>query len=308
MNKLPLYYLAISAFLFITFSQICSGQIYTSQTPNCDTDDYGYLINSYTEYLKKFPFDFEVLYRRGAAYSDVGQNELALMDLNKAIEINPEHDKAYFYRGSLYAEWGNYMKSIVDFNHAIRINPDYDDSYYMRGRSFDYLDDYETAIENANQALTLNWKNPIYYYLRGANLRRLKMDKGSIEDFKLGIQYLDVAINEDSNNPCQSGNYMMRAIFYSALRDFNSSMKDHNKAIELEPKFYEPYYYRAMLYRKLEKDYLVIDDLTKALELNPNFAEGYNKRAETYFKLGQKEKAKIDQEKYQELSRKVIGN
>ena len=47
-----------------------------------------------------------------------GQPALAITDLNKAIEINPNLDGAYCGRGTVYCEKGNYGQALMDFGKA----------------------------------------------------------------------------------------------------------------------------------------------------------------------------------------------
>jgi tetratricopeptide (TPR) repeat protein len=60
---------------------------------------------------------------RGIAYGEKGQYDQAILDLNKAIEINPRYDKAYNNRGIVYRLKGQYGQAISDFNKAVEINP-----------------------------------------------------------------------------------------------------------------------------------------------------------------------------------------
>ena len=54
-------------------------------------------------------------------------------DFNKAIEINPLYDKAYYNRGILKEELGYGEGALEDYNKAIEINPQYAGAYYNRG-------------------------------------------------------------------------------------------------------------------------------------------------------------------------------
>jgi tetratricopeptide (TPR) repeat protein len=59
---------------------------------------------------------------RGIAYGEKGQYDQAISEFDKAIQINPNYDKAYNNRGIVYRLRGQYDQAISDFNKAIQIN------------------------------------------------------------------------------------------------------------------------------------------------------------------------------------------
>ena len=63
---------------------------------------------------------------RGWAYNEIGQWNLAIIDLDKAIELNPELAWAYNNRGNTYFDKGKIDNAIADWNKVIEVstNPD----------------------------------------------------------------------------------------------------------------------------------------------------------------------------------------
>src|SRR3972149_5707833 len=55
-------------------------------------------------------FSAEAYFNRGTVYYQKGQCDEATSDYNKAIEIDPKYDKAYFNRGMVYGK----CKSLYD--------------------------------------------------------------------------------------------------------------------------------------------------------------------------------------------------
>jgi tetratricopeptide (TPR) repeat protein len=60
---------------------------------------------------------------RGIAYGEKGQYDQAISDFNRAIELNPNDNKAYNNRGIVYRLKGQYDQAVSDFNKAIDLNP-----------------------------------------------------------------------------------------------------------------------------------------------------------------------------------------
>ena len=57
----------------------------------------------------------------------------ALLDLNRAIELDPQFAYAYYNRGNLYTRSGEEDKALLDYTRAIELNPAFAEGYYNRG-------------------------------------------------------------------------------------------------------------------------------------------------------------------------------
>ena len=62
---------------------------------------------------------------RGVAKGRLNDYSDAIIDLNKAIEINPRYAEAYNDRGVAKRGLKDYDSAIADFDKAIEINPNY---------------------------------------------------------------------------------------------------------------------------------------------------------------------------------------
>ena len=60
----------------------------------------------------------------------------AILDFNRAMEINENFVTAYNNRGIIKSELGNYPGALVDFNKALEIDPNYARSYTIRGKNY----------------------------------------------------------------------------------------------------------------------------------------------------------------------------
>ena len=109
--------------------------------------------------LNKNPNDIEALKLAGELYIELGKYNDALEIINKCIEIDPNYgvNNRYTARGFLYSEYFfDNEKAIKDYNRAIQLDIDNDNSYYWRGRFYQLQDNYEMALEDYKQARELN--------------------------------------------------------------------------------------------------------------------------------------------------------
>jgi tetratricopeptide (TPR) repeat protein len=79
------------------------------------------------------PSDVDSYNNRGAAYEAKGDNERAIADFNKALDIDPRLAKAYYNRAAVYRAKSEIDRAITDYSKAIEINPLYGHAYFNRG-------------------------------------------------------------------------------------------------------------------------------------------------------------------------------
>ncbi|MGB6873762.1 MAG: tetratricopeptide repeat protein [Dehalococcoidia bacterium] len=96
-----------------------------------------------------------------------GKREFEAHEFNKAIELNPDNADAYYKRGDAYSEIGDYDKAIADYNEAIELNPSDALAYFNRGYAYGEIGDYEKAIVDYSKAIELNPSDALAYYNRG---------------------------------------------------------------------------------------------------------------------------------------------
>ncbi|MGP1383810.1 MAG: tetratricopeptide repeat protein, partial [Thainema sp.] len=88
-----------------------------------------------------------IYYFRGNVYAIYNQDyEKALLDYDKAIEINSDHALTYNNRGLTYSNLEQYEKAIADYEKAIQLDPEYALAYNNRGWAYSNLEQYEKAI------------------------------------------------------------------------------------------------------------------------------------------------------------------
>jgi tetratricopeptide (TPR) repeat protein len=96
---------------------------------------------------------------RGMMYTDKGEYDLAIKDLDKAIALNP-HPMAFGNRGDVYVKKGEYDRAIADFSEAIRRAPPAQarmqmNYYWDRANAFRLKGDREHAKADFDKALSL---------------------------------------------------------------------------------------------------------------------------------------------------------
>jgi tetratricopeptide (TPR) repeat protein len=82
---------------------------------------YGAAVATYSRIIRREPKNADAYFNRGLAYKNVGRTEQALTDYNVAIELNPEHRKAYLDRANILYDQGHYGGALRAYFKALKI-------------------------------------------------------------------------------------------------------------------------------------------------------------------------------------------
>jgi tetratricopeptide (TPR) repeat protein len=93
---------------------------------------------------------------RGNSYGNKGLHELATLDFDEALKIEPQDRQALGGRAQSYARRGQYDRGIADFNEVLRLNPRGDRAYNERGLLHLRTGDLDSAYADFESALRLN--------------------------------------------------------------------------------------------------------------------------------------------------------
>jgi tetratricopeptide (TPR) repeat protein len=216
-------------------------------------------IEDYTQAIRLNPDYAAAYYQRGRILSKLGDDQGAIKDYIKGLELDPF---AYTPNREVAEE---YIKSL-------QISPKDADAYYRRGLVRYSLKDTQGAIKDYNQAIRLNPNMAEAYVDRGL-ARPPSEHQQAIEDYNQAIQL----------NP-----NMAEAYYYRGRASNN--VDDLTQAIRLDPNLAEAYLVRSLIkYRaqrgdvKMEDFTQVMEDFIQVVRLNANFFELEENQSMVYF-------------------------
>jgi len=192
----------------------------------------------------------------GRYYFEKGNIEEALVNFDKALEINPNYYNAYSYKGYLLTSAkSDYVEGINCYQKALNLGPRDDLPDRLSGLAFAYLDVgfIEKAEDYFKQAFILDGNKGLY-------LSNLSEIKGCLEDFEAAIKLGNEASEIDS------AYYPASTFFYGPV--------EHNE---------EAFSQAKKLVRSFEKSGEL--NLTQSHRIGYAFWKaGNHKEAESYFK------------------------
>ena len=92
------------------------------------------LLDKSNRSLKHNSTDKVALFKRGYLYGVIGCTQSAIVDLSKAINIDPYFARAYGERGICYLDLKDYKHALLDLNQALSLNSWSGDARLARGR------------------------------------------------------------------------------------------------------------------------------------------------------------------------------
>lgn len=152
-------------------------------------EQFGPAVDSFTEAIDLNPEFGEAYFRRAICFNEMGEERLALRDLQATQALNFEDARAYLWEGITYAELGEYRDAIRSYNEAISLSNRYVDAYLNRGHAYFKLGEYKSAIDSFNECIRLQPAQSSHYYKRGLCYEELGETESAVRSYMNSIQF-----------------------------------------------------------------------------------------------------------------------
>lgn len=167
----------------------------------------------------------DVFVTRAAAYAQQEMPEMALLDLDRAMEVNPYSAIARNSRGLMHARLGLIDQAVHDFRHAAELVPGWALAQYNLAYANHLAGDDHAALQYLNRAIVQD-PNMIQAILnRGHLLASLERHEKALADFDRVIVLV----------PDCGEAWLGRAEMYLRLGAERQAMRDYERAAHLIP-------------------------------------------------------------------------
>lgn len=226
-------------------------------------------------------------YERANFLLGQGDNEGAIADYTRAIELDPGNSRAWNNRGLAHANLAQTEQALADYTKAIEFDPGYIRAYKNRLLIVEQQRDLQAMARDYGVLAELEEDNAdAYYYAQGNALQ----ESGDLAGARVAY---DAAIAAD---PEQVDALYNRAIINFTENNLDGALFDLDSAIELSPRAANAYYTRGLLHNARGDKQRAIGDFTRALELQPQYPEALLGRASVYHEIGEVASARADLE------------
>ena len=121
--------------------------------------DFARAIELYTEILTsdiKPYLQAVVLIHRGMAYFALSDYDRATDDFSRALELDDDNWKAYYYRGMVHRLKGAYREALADLNRCMELDVSRFDSLFARAQVYFDQGDYQKALTDCDAAIEID--------------------------------------------------------------------------------------------------------------------------------------------------------
>ena len=241
------------------------------------------------------------------------ETDLAIADLNKAIELRPDTAGPYMLLGTLFQQRGDFEKALHNFEKMVSLAPDEPQAFSKRGAFYIAQGRKDLADKDFNRALELLGKEND----TGSEYLRAEIYV-QMENFAKAEAVVNSAIDTETDPDVRSLFLMMRAFIYlhtenfkDAIRDttaiiagsqylmgltlraaaywelneLNAALADADELVRLRPSSARVFYIRGDIYKDKGDLKASIKDYSKAIELDPRMGNAYLGRGQAHLLL-----------------------
>ena len=246
-----------------------SAQVFLRQALNLlQQGEYAQAILDYDKAIDLDSDDPIAYNYRGFAKGSLEQYLDALVDYDLAIELDPNYAIAYNNRGFVNRNLERYEQAILDYDRTIALAPDYASAYNDRGFTHGILGQHEQAMTDYDKSIELDPSNATVYNNRGFAKHHLKQYEAALVDYNKSLMLC----------PHYAVAYNNRGFSKGSLERYEDAILDYNMAIKLAPNYDLAYNNRGFAKSNLARYSEAIFDYDRAIELDFDDAVAYSNR------------------------------
>ncbi|WP_027133729.1 tetratricopeptide repeat protein [Geminicoccus roseus] len=228
----------------------------------------------------------ELLRYRALARRASGAVDEALVDLDEAIELQPDHAGGWLIRAAIRQDLGRIDAALEDVEQAQALSPRSPQVWRRKGVLLDNKGEFDQAYAALNRALELDPRYAEAFFDRGDLLRREGYLVEAIEDLTTAVEL----------QPGMAAAWNARGSTWATLDDDKRALSDFDRAIQLRPEFAAAYVNRASIRWRLADTDNALIDYGRAIELDPTNVDAWLNRGRAFEALGRVEEARHDME------------
>ncbi|MGB9716596.1 MAG: tetratricopeptide repeat protein [Thermodesulfovibrionales bacterium] len=168
-------------------------------------------------------------YQLGVSYLNENKLQMAYVEFQKAIELDPDNKDVYQALGIIYLNFDDLQRAKDSFLKAVNLDPNFSEAYNNLGVTYGKMGKWSEAINSFKSAL----KNPLYRTPENAygNLGNAYYRLGRIDD---AIDNYKEALKR---SPDYYRSYYGLALCYNIKGQYGDASNAFTKAVELDPLF-----------------------------------------------------------------------
>lgn len=248
-------------------------------------------LSQYEREVKKDPTNVQRIIRLALAEFYIEDYEATIENCNRALEINPGTQWAYFLRGNAYAMINELRRSLRDYYSFIEFIDDFPLLYLNRGIVNIHLNNDFEALQDFDRAIKLRPDLFKAVYFKG----KILGENGQLDE---AIELLSSVIE---NEPDNFGAKVHRGLFYKQKNDYIEALSDYDEVLKFNTGMARAYHNRGNLKVMINDLKGAWDDYDMAIDLDENLSKTYFNRGVLKFLMGNPDDGCLDLWKSRDL-------
>jgi tetratricopeptide (TPR) repeat protein len=225
--------------------------------------------------LEKNPNDAVALNNRGIALKELKRLDEALASYERAIAISPHYVAALLGKADVLKELRRFEEALAGYERALAADPNCMPAYANRGDVLHELKRFGEALASCERALALRADVAEVHAIRGNAL--------------FGLQHYEEALGSYDRalalRPAMAEAYYNRGNALHELRRFDTALASYDRALALRPDYAEAHYNRGNALHLLQRFDAALASYESALALRPAYVEAIANRGATLHDL-----------------------
>jgi len=214
-------------------------------------------------------------YHLGSRHLEANDDHAALANFNKAVNLQPDHYKAWFGRGMALGNLERHLEALKSFDQALAVQPNASFGWHNRAIALGKLGQRLEALNSFDRALEFNPCAASIWHNRGLTLIDMGLYDKAIQSFDRSLNLYPEAAWAWYNR----GNALLELkLYYLALNSFD-------RAIEFNPDDSKAWYNRGIAANSMGLYKQAVASFSRSLALKPGRAEAVGERRVALGKL-----------------------
>ena len=253
-------------------------------------NNYQDAIAQFTKAIELDP-DFDRAYvSRAQAYSWIGEHQKAAEDYDRALVFDEKDEELYYFSGREWHLHGNNQFALTKLTTAINMKKNFEEAYKVRQAVYMEMEEYEKALEDCLVCLKLNDDEQAYFHLAKV-YEKLGMDPEAEEAYKMSLQ---------KNRRVVETHFSYAQLLFR-LEKFDQAGLEVTQVLQLDPRHLEGILLESQVLAAQGNYLKASDNLSMASVEHPDEPRIYLYRGDINTKLNQPGYAIIDYSKAIEL-------
>ncbi|CAD8127274.1 unnamed protein product [Paramecium sonneborni] len=213
--------------------------------------------------------DYSQINDYGAEIQEQDDYEYAILYFNKAIELAPEKDQAYYYKSLSLHKLNQQEKALKYIRKALEIDPENEDSQDLQSKILKKMKRQGQDIKIAKKK-----KNEYAKQLQRAFILQ------DLRQYLKAIGSYNEILTFDIDQQMKESVLLNKGISLGLINRYEEELACYNKLIKLNPKNPEVYYQKGLCLQHLNGYRKSLELFQQTLQINPNHVKANNCRNE----------------------------